>query len=248
MYEIKKDLVYAIIPARSGSKGVPNKNIYDIKGYPLMAYSIATAKLCGFINRVIVSTDSEEYATIARKYGAEVPFLRPGEISTSDSTDYQYLKFTLDMLGESEGIIPEYIVLLRPTTPIRSMKYLMRSFEIMKSDKSISSVVSVTKAMDCPYKWAQINETGKLEALFENMDIDDVNLPRQSFPPVYIPDGYVDLINVRTILREELVYGGNAVPLIIEEKSIDIDTLDDIERVKQSNILYDSEQYKYLNK
>ena len=83
---INKKEVYAIIPARSGSKGVPNKNIMNLGGYPLIAYSIAVAKKCSTIDRVIVSTDSEEYASIALKYGAEVPFLRPSDISNDSST------------------------------------------------------------------------------------------------------------------------------------------------------------------
>ena len=114
----------AIIPARSGSKGVPDKNIKLLAAKPLMAYSIMAARLARNIDRVIVSTDSEKYADIAREYGAEVPFLRPNSISTDTSSDYQFIRHALDWLVENEGTQPEYLVHLRPTTPLREVCYI----------------------------------------------------------------------------------------------------------------------------
>ena len=102
--------IVAIIPARSGSKGVPDKNIKLLAGKPLIAYSIASAQLTDNIQRVIVSTDSERYAEIASEYGAETPFLRPAELSVDSSTDYDVLKHTLDWLQVNEGFQPEYLV------------------------------------------------------------------------------------------------------------------------------------------
>ena len=105
---IKKDSVYAIIPARAGSKGVKNKNIKCLKGYPMLAYSIAAAKLCGNVSRIIVSTDSEQYADIAESYGVKVPFLRPKEISGDKSTDIEFMEHAINWLAENEHEVPEY--------------------------------------------------------------------------------------------------------------------------------------------
>ena len=109
----------AIIPARLGSKSILDKNIKLLSGHPLMAYSIATAKLSKKIKRVIVSTNSKEYADIAKQYGAEVPFIRPDEYSTDSASDRDFLVHAMNWLDENEGSVPEYWVHLRPTTPLR---------------------------------------------------------------------------------------------------------------------------------
>jgi CMP-N,N'-diacetyllegionaminic acid synthase len=127
----------AIIPARSGSKGVIDKNIRVLSGRPLIAYSIQAALIADNIDRVIVSTDSEHYAYIAREYGAEVPFLRPAEISTDFSSDYDLMKHALDWLKTSEGKIPEYIVHLRPTTPLRDPAIVDAAVELFQKIKTL---------------------------------------------------------------------------------------------------------------
>ena len=111
--------IIAIIPARSGSKSLMDKNIKLLSGHPLIAYSIAAAKLSKGIDRIIVSTNSEKYADIARQYGAEVPFIRPDRYSTDTSTDRDFLIHAMKWLKENEDTLPEYWVHLRPTTPLR---------------------------------------------------------------------------------------------------------------------------------
>ena len=108
-----------IIPARSGSKSVLKKNIELLAGYPLLAYSIIAARLSSKIQQTIVSTDSQEFADIARSYGADVPFLRPKEISRDDSLDIEYVRHALDWFQTHHGNQPEYIVILAPPTPLR---------------------------------------------------------------------------------------------------------------------------------
>ena len=114
--------IIAIIPARSGSKSITDKNIKLLSGHPLIAYSIAAAKLSKKIERVIVSTDSKEYADIAKQYGAETPFIRPDEYSTDVSKDKDFLVHAMNWFKESESCSPEYWVHLRPTTPLRTVK------------------------------------------------------------------------------------------------------------------------------
>ncbi len=227
-FHYAKGKSFGIIPARSGSKGIPDKNISLILGHPLMAYSVAVAKQCPSLSKVIVSTDSERYADVARNYGAEVPFLRPAELAQSSSTDLEYLQHALFWMEDHWGEVPEYIVLLRPTTPVRTPECVERAIELMKATESVSAVVSVHSIEECPYKWMIIGETGYLKSPFSELEPDDVNLPRQQFPKMYFPNGYVDILKSRNIIEAGCLYGECAFPYVIEEPVIDIDTPDDL--------------------
>ena len=121
--------IISVIPARSGSKGVPDKNIKLLAGKPLIAYSIAAAKKSKLINKIIVSTDSKKYANIAKKYGAEAPFLRPAELAGGKSTDYDWVNHLLNWLATNEDNNPEYLVHLRPTTPLRDPEIIDNAIE-----------------------------------------------------------------------------------------------------------------------
>jgi CMP-N-acetylneuraminic acid synthetase len=240
-----KNKVMALIPARSGSQGLKDKNIFALRGFPLLAYSVAVAKLCDEVDRVVVSTNSENYANIAKLYGADVPFLRPDNISESNSMDIEYLRFTLTKLMESEGCIPEYILLLRPTTPIRNPHICSNALNIIMKNSDISSVVSVSVTSMCPYKWMKINEKGCLTSLFLDMKPDDVNLPRQNFPKAYIPNGYIDILRSKTILEDGYVYGYSAMPFLIDGETVDIDSINDIQSIP-NDVIENSILYKYL--
>lgn len=245
MFHIHKNEIIAVIPARSGSKGIKDKNIADVCGFPLIAYSVMAAQMCKEINRIIVSTDSEDYANIAKKYGAEIPFLRPKEISGSKSQDIEYLNHALQYLGETEGEVPEYLVLLRPTTPIRNVALLQQAIATIKKNEMASALVSVHCANECPYKWMKIGKDGYLESPFQWMRPDDVNLPRQSFEKVFIPDGYIDVLKSETILEKQCVYGDKALPFLVEEDVIDVDCVEDLKKVIYLDI-YNLEIYNEL--
>ena len=118
----------AIIPARSGSKSIKDKNLALLGGYPLIAYSIALAKMTAGVDRVIVSTDSLEYAKIAEKYGAEVPFLRPKALSQDTSTDFDFMSHTVNWFDDNSNNTPDFWIHLRPTTPLRDV------YEVEKSN------------------------------------------------------------------------------------------------------------------
>ena len=152
----------AIIPARQGSKGIPDKNITDVAGKPLIAHSIDVAKKSDGISMVLVTTDSERYAKIAEEYGAIAPFLRPSEISQSESTDIEYLQHALNWLSEHDGNVPEYVVLLRPTTPIRKKEHIETAMHLIEKSKTASAVVSVNYLDECPYKWMMLGDNGFL--------------------------------------------------------------------------------------
>ena len=116
--------ILCIIPARSGSKGIQDKNIKIFKGAPLLSWSIKQAKnsIYSKYMKILVSTDSEKYANIAKRYGAEVPVLRPNDISKDDSTDYQLMEFTLNWIRKNENYVPDFVLQLRPTQPLRKVE------------------------------------------------------------------------------------------------------------------------------
>jgi len=126
--------ILAIIPARSGSKSVKDKNIREINGKPMIAYSIEHAKASKLINRVIVSTDSEQYAAIAREYGAETPFIRPAEYAQDTSLDLEVFEHALSFLEEKEAYVPDMVVQLRPTYPIRYVEDIDKMITQMLED------------------------------------------------------------------------------------------------------------------
>ena len=191
--------IIAIIPARSGSKGVPDKNIKLLGRYPLIAYSIAAAKLAG-IPRVIVSTDSEQYAEFAKRYGAEVPFLRPVELSEDNSTDYELMLHAMTWLSREEGEIAEFWVHLRPTTPLRVQKILKHAMICSQVHQEAHSHRSAHQAPESPFKWFLRDQAGFFEGLRDDLTPEKVNLPRQSFPTVYVPNGYIDIVRSSRVL------------------------------------------------
>ena len=122
--------ILCLIPARSGSKSLPHKNIKLLNNKPLLAYSIEQAKNSKYNMRIIVSTDSKEYSDIANKYGAETPFLRPKEISQDNSTDFEFIKHAIEWLKENENYYPDIILQLRPTQPERKVSDIDKCLDI----------------------------------------------------------------------------------------------------------------------
>ena len=129
--------VVVIIPARSGSKSLPKKNILPLNGKPLLCYSVSYALKSDLVNKVIVSTDSEEFAEIAKNCGADVPFLRPAKISMDNTRDYPFMRHALDYL-DSVGDVYDIYILLRPTSPLRKKGLIEKSLNLIKSDDNIS--------------------------------------------------------------------------------------------------------------
>ena len=218
----------AIIPARSGSKGVKDKNIKLLAGKPLLAYSILAAKLTKNIDRVIVSTESGHYADIAKKYGAEVPFLRPKEISKDNSTDYEWIRHTIDWLKKEKGTIPNYLVHLRPTTPFRDPAYMEKAIESLKSDNNATALRSVHEMSETAYKTVEIDK-GYLKSICSgSFDLDVINQPRQQFPKTYVANGYIDIYRSAYILKNMKLFG-DMVIAYITPSVIEVDTLEDFD-------------------
>jgi len=239
-----KENVIAIIPARSGSKGIPGKNIARLGKHPLLAYSIVAAKLAG-IKRVWVSTDSEKYAEIAKRYGAEVPFLRPTEISNDRSTDFEFMRQAMDWMDQNENTVPEYWLHLRPTTPLRDPKILKEAFELIQSNPKASSLRSGHEAPESPFKWFLKDDEGFFKGLREDLTPEKVNMPRQTFPKMYNPDGYVDIVRSSHVLHSTTLHGEKM--LVFESPQCDeIDTKEDFEFLEYQFRKYGSPLQNYL--
>lgn len=218
--------VIAIVPARSGSKTIVDKNISFLSGHPLLAYSIAAAKLSKRIDRVIVSTNSRHYSDIGSRYGAEVPFIRPDEYSMDTSTDREFLVHAMDWMLENEKDVPEYWVHLRPTTPLRDPLILDRSVDAIMKDKNATSLRSGHKAPESPLKWFKKDEQGYFKGLIAGGEEKELyNLPKEVFDDVYIPDGYVDVVKASYVMNHETVHGNSMIgfqsPVCTEVDSIE---------------------------
>ena len=220
----------ALIPARSGSKGVKNKNIRQICGHSLLEWSIKAALKSEQVNRVIVSTDSEEYAQLANEAGAEVPFLRPKEISLDYSTDYEFINHALDWLKLNKEI-PELIIHLRPTTPLRDPLIIDKAIKTFKGCKNRTSLRSVHEMSESSYKNFEINNSGELVPLgFNNMSIDALNNARQVFPKTYMANGYVDVLSVEYIKSTKTIHGDSVLPFLTPSVC-EVDSLEDFEYI-----------------
>lgn len=210
--------IISIIPARGGSKGVPGKNIRNLYGYPLIAYSITASKNSKKISRTIVSTDSEEIASIAKEFGAEVPFLRPPEISGDNSTDLELFNHIINWFENNEGILPQFMVHLRPTTPLRDPKKIDEAIELIKGNIQATALRSVHELAEPPHKVFQLDSCGMLKGFFpDDLRPEYYNLPRQLLPKAYHPNGYVDIIKTDLVKANHALHGNNILGFITPE-------------------------------
>lgn len=198
--------ILAIIPARSGSKSVPHKNIRKLNNKPMIAYSIEHALASNYINRVVVSTDSEEYAAIAKAYGAEVPFLRPMELAGDNSLDFDVFYHAVNYLKEKENYEADIIVQLRPTYPIRNVSDIDAMIEMLMSDETADSVRSISPAKEIPYKMWFKSEAGHLSPIMTDLP-ECYNMPRQQLPKVYYQNACIDVLKSRVILEQRSMTG-----------------------------------------
>jgi len=239
--------IYAIIPARGGSKGVPGKNIKPLGGYPLLAYSIAAAAISKSIDRVIVSTDSEEIAEISKRYGAEIPFMRPTQFAGDRSSDRDFVVHAIDWFEKNEGKAPEYFIHLRPTTPLRDPKIMDEAVTLMKNSSKATSLRSAHPCSESPFKWFLKKDDGFYTGINTD-DMDLLNQPRQLFPVVYIPDGYVDVLSTSFVKSQEKGIHGQFVLSFVSPVCREVDSLDDFEALEFQIKKHGSPLLDYLKK
>ena len=214
--------VLAIIPARSGSKSVVDKNIRLINGKPLLAYSIEHAKASRYINRIILSTDSEKYAKIGKSYGAEIPFVLRCECGNDTARDILHVRHALTFLGEKEGYYPDIVVQLRPTYPIRCPKDIDNMIELLVNNPTADSVRCIVPSKEIAYKMWRKSEDERIQPLLSDIK-EAYNMPRQALPKIYYQNACIDVIRASVITEKNSMSGSHILGYEMPH-NFDIDT------------------------
>lgn len=220
--------VVAVIPARGGSVGIPRKNLVPVAGRPLIVWTIEAALAASTVDRTIVSTDDPEIAEVARSAGAEVPFLRPAELAGPEVLDLPVFQHALAWLRREEGLQPELVVHLRPTSPARRSGLIDEAVGALRAEPEATSLRSVSPAPHTPWKMWEIGDDGLLTPVLGTLEAERFNEPRQALPPAWLHDGVIDVI------RPEVIEAGSMTgPRILAlrlrpEDGIDIDRPEDL--------------------
>ncbi|MBI4120010.1 MAG: acylneuraminate cytidylyltransferase family protein [Parcubacteria group bacterium] len=224
--------ILGVITARGGSKGIPRKNIKELKGQPLIAYTIKTAQESGIFDRIILSTDDAEIAEVAGRYGVETPFMRPAELAQDGTPHLPVLKHAVEWLRDNQNYLPDAVMLLQPTAPLCQSFHIKETLELLKSSGA-DSVVSMSEIPGhfSPY-WAVVEGQDKWAKLLVSSEPLHQRIPRrQSFPQkTYYHNGAVYLFKTELILHpsQPNFYGDRAAIYPMAEKySINLDSPED---------------------
>jgi CMP-N-acetylneuraminic acid synthetase len=222
---MEKKHIVAIIPARGGSKSIPRKNIKFLNGIPLLAYSIAAAERSKLVDRIIVSTDDEVIADLAREWGAEVPFLRPKELAEDATTDFPVMEHAVRWLEFNEDYRADIVVQLRPTSPLRPPGLVDEAVQQLLQNPNADSVRAITPTGENPFKMWEIEE-GIMQPLIHTSLHEAYNMPRQALPATYWQTGHVEAIRFNTIVKKQSLTGDLILPCIVpHEYAVDLDNL-----------------------
>lgn len=217
--------ILTIIPARSGSKSILQKNIKKLNNHPLMSYSIKYSLKSKLVTKTIVSTDSLEFSEIAKEYGAAVPFIRPLSLAGDDIQDFPVLEHGLLECEKYYGIQFEYVVWLRPTSPLRPSGLIEKGIDLMEKFPESTSLRSVVESSEHPYRqWEMCGDY--MIGMFKDKG-ETYNLPRQQLPKVYFQSGDIEIVKRTTVLNGSMS-GEVVLPLVIDRNEmIDIDHISD---------------------
>lgn len=221
--------ILAIIPARGGSKRIPRKNIKPFCGKPLIGWSIDASFSSGVVDRVIVSTDDEEIARIAKDLGAEVPFIRPDELAEDTTPTLPVLQHAVEYLRTEEEYVPDYILLLEPTSPLRQSFHLKEAVELLKTSNadSVIALGEVPRHFSPSWQFSR-DEEGAI-SLCTGADIKNIISRGQDLPVTYFRNGVFYLFKTELLFSEEpSLYGNDVRGYVIDNAySVDIDTPED---------------------
>lgn len=219
--------VLGLITARGGSKGIPGKNIAPCGGKPLIAWSIAASREAHCVTRTVVSTDDDAIARVAREHGAEIPFLRPAELATDTSTSIDVAKHALHWLQDHEGWKTDVLVLLQPTSPLRTGRHIDDAFALLTDDAD--SVVSVIEVPHLFKPWLVLSvENGYLQDFYKQ-ELPFDRFRRQGQPVLYARNGPVVIASRARTIESGTFYGDRSVPYFMSvEDSVDIDEAADL--------------------
>jgi CMP-N,N'-diacetyllegionaminic acid synthase len=224
--------IWAIIPARSGSKSIKDKNLKKIGGRSLIEHSIRSAKEINQVEKIIFSSDSKKYLKIANKIGVDILHHRSIKASKDNSTDLDFFKDFIKNYSIKD--LPDFFIHLRPTTPIRKKKYLNDAVRLfLENHKKFTAMRSASKMSESSFKTFIIKDS-KLCSINNNFKLDFFNNPKNNFPNTYFPNGYIDIIKTKNILKN-FIHGNKVLPYLTNGMIIDIDTLDDLQ---YANFIY----------
>ena len=213
-----------VIPARSGSKGVPDKNVRPFAGKSLLGLAIEAARNSGLLSDTIVSTDSVEYARHAEAYGGKVPFIRPSELGEDKVPIWKVLLNILDYYEKEDGATPDLLVTLQPTSPLRTAEHIDTAINMIMSS-SADALLSLSEAIHSPYKMRVIRN-GRVEMFVKDSTI----LQRQEAPPLYFLNGVVYITKSWVVRELESLWSENTIPYVLpNEVGVNIDSLEDFE-------------------
>ena len=217
--------VLALITARGGSKGLPRKNIAPLLGRPLIAWSVMAALASARVTRIVATTDDPEIARAAALAGAETPFLRPPELAQDDTCDLLVFRHALNWLEETDAYRPDFVIHLRPTSPLRPPGLIDDGIDRMLADPLADSLRAVCLPMNNPFKmWRLVENSPYMHPLIDCGIAEAWNQPRQSLPATYWQIGVLDVIRPATILEKNSMTGGRILPMIVDPAlAIDID-------------------------
>lgn len=211
----------AIVPARGGSRGVPGKNIVPVAGKPLIAWTLEAALGAACLDRVIVSSDNQKIIEVSKTYGGEAPFVRPDELAADDTPGIMPVLHAIEWLDENEGYRPDFVVLLQPTSPLRTSEDVDSVFKLA-IEKNAESVVSVVPAYSHPYWTKKILPDGRMEDFIPQTQVPQI---RQDLTDAYALNGAIYLARTSFILKEKGWYADNTYAYIMPpERSLDVDT------------------------
>jgi N-acylneuraminate cytidylyltransferase len=218
--------VLAIIGARSGSKGLPGKNVRPLLGRPLLSWAISTAKSCRRVSRVLLSTDSEDYAAVGREHGAETPFLRPAEHATDAAIELGYIRHALEWLATNESYRPELIVRICPTAPLIRAEDVDRCIELLEQDAAADSAIIMTPAREHPRKVVKLASDGAhVISYITEQGADVAPSNRQSYAEAYNRQSLPIVSRWKTIVDLRSQTGSSVrFHVVPQDTALDIDT------------------------
>lgn len=217
--------ILGVVPARGGSKGVPNKNVRLLGGRPLILHTVAAARRSNYLTDLIVSTDSDEIAEICRNDDVTVPFMRPAALATDDARAIPTIQHAVRTFEHQVGYEYDWVMMLQPTAPLRSSNDIDDACFSLLQDSEAESVVSVTRVDNYhPQKMKIIREG----AVYDYVPNSPENPPRQSLSPVYIVNGAIYLFTREALMLRNSFKGSKCLPLVMPaERSVNIDSITD---------------------
>lgn len=203
----------AIIPARSGSKRIPNKNVRLLQGVPLIVYSVRTAAKSGLFDEIIVSTDSNDIAEIAHEAGAKVPSLRPKDISGDSSSDIEWMMHAMQKLIRKSPEEIEFIATLRPTNPLRTADSIAKAMELIKKNIWADSLRALKRVSEHPGKMWIVNESNEALPFMEQSEgtIATYDSPTQTLPKLWVQDASLEVARPNSIISTRSISGNRVI-------------------------------------